>query len=628
MNQSLLHAFYEEQVLPTLFERLDRAFPEFRWTRNACSWTAQRVHENGSAYVSQSIVCHHNWGFVDQTGTASSWLAYVSGTSGLADRDFATAVRHLATLAGIHESAFPHGFSSHDINEAYTEERRRHLMECFIGYCQAALHRETSQTARQSLHENYQMDERSVLSLPIGYFTTADDLAQRLAAAGFSRDEIVAAHVVCDPRLAGRLIVPWRDRWGRVATIVAFDAREVHSGRGEMLYLRGGSRTESFGLDVVLRPGSGGRDHLVLVDGILDVLYLQSLGVSNVASTAKPNGTVTSEQWQHLSDHGIRTVTLALADHDRSSQRTVTSLKQSYAVERAPRLFTLTGRELAGTSGAASFVRREGLERFRRILKNRVHGYHFLALDIVERHRSPIGGDDQSLGKTLYEAAEFDRAQRQSRSAGDLERHFWTAIVDQTGVRPGQYPQPGITGSSGGVPPLASRTSYRDLGGLLFNLELALRTENVPHFRSLLAAAARKLGDVDVAGTRYEDWGAAWTPQRGPDWRRLLTDLQQAYRAGDFPRFKSLIDAATRDDHTVDRRHESDDNFGTYSPWRRTRDDTPSVSDTWDTDSVANLQLRRRTTDATVNPHVTQIRDLAYALWDQRTRPKNSVDSC
>ena len=64
MTQSALYTFYEEQVLPTLFEQLDRVFPEFRWNRTTAGWTAQRIHENGSTHLSHSIVCQHNWGLM------------------------------------------------------------------------------------------------------------------------------------------------------------------------------------------------------------------------------------------------------------------------------------------------------------------------------------------------------------------------------------------------------------------------------------------------------------------------------------------------------------------------------------------------------------------------------------
>jgi len=636
MSQSALYTFYEEQVLPSLFERLDRAFSEFRWTRTTCGWTAQRVHENGTTNVARSIVCHQNWGFVDQFGAVTSWLEYANGTHGAHHRDFVSAVRHLASLAGIHESALPTGYSNHDVEQACANERRRHLVESYIGYCQAALHHEAGRTARQGLHHEFQLDEREVLSLPIGYFTTADDVAQRMTSAGFSREEIIASHVVCDPRLEGRLIVPWRDRWGRVATIVALDTRDVRHGSREVLYLRGGLKPQAFGLDVALRPCSGGRDHLVFVDGIVDVLYLQSLGVSNVAATAAANGPVTTEQWQQLADQGVRSVTLVLGGQDRWAERTVTSLKQSYAAEQAPTLFTLTSQELAGATGAASFVRREGLERFRRILKNRVHGFHFVALDIVERQRSSTTWNDQSARQTLYEAAEFDRAQRQSRYAGDLERYFWPAIVAQTGLHPGQYQSPqqyshahagrdmeGLFSPQ--LPPVA--TTSAGPGGLLSELESSLRSGDTARFEALLTAAARDIRNAEIAATRRPDVrGATWMPQHGSDASILLNDLQHAHRAGDLPRFRSLI-AAAADAPSTGRWHWPRDERSSHDGWHLPNY-VPLAPSTWDTESVRHVDPWRGTHEPSPPPvDSTQIRDLAYALWDQRVRPQNWVDS-
>ena len=618
MTQSALYTFYEEQVLPTLFEQLDRVFPEFRWNRTTAGWTAQRIHENGSTHLSQSIVCQHNWGFVDQTGTTTSWLAYAS--AGLADRGFVGALRHLASLAGIYESALPTAFSLYDVEQAESNERRRYLVESYLGYCHAALHSESGRQARLALRRDYQMDDRQVLSLPVGYLTTPDEVAQRLTSVGFSREEIIASHVVCDPRLAGRLIVPWRDRWGRVATIVALDAGETRIGEREVLYLRGGRKPQAFGLDVALRLGSGGRDHLLLVDRIVDVLYLQSLGVANVAAVTTPHSPVKTEQWQHLADHGVRTVTLVLGGQDRWGQRTVTSLKQSYAAGRAPQLFTLTNRELMGTSGAADFVRREGLERFRRVLRHRIHGFQFVALDIAQRHRSSTGWSEQTTRQILVESADFDRAQRQTANANDLEKYFWPTIVDQkvghavpNSVSRFHGQDPRDLGQFWGRSFSISASAYQDASTLLSDLELSLRKGDWITFHQLLAAAHKDLGNVRLTGSDEGNPNGAWNPKLGINEWRLFTSLQQAYRARDWQQFQSLIRlVAEGQDRTWDR-------WGNSMPLPN--DTSSHTLSAWETESRFGGGGSESPGESGVSSDVKAIRDLAYAVSHERNRP-------
>mgnify|MGYP006969399763 FL=1 len=80
-NSDQLLAFYEERVLPALYQRLDRAFPELEWNWTGDGWKGVKKTEGGAynRYDHTAIVCNHPWGFVTRAGTATSWLAYING---------------------------------------------------------------------------------------------------------------------------------------------------------------------------------------------------------------------------------------------------------------------------------------------------------------------------------------------------------------------------------------------------------------------------------------------------------------------------------------------------------------------------------------------------------------------
>src|SRR3989344_4339752 len=82
--------FYEREVLPALFERLNSAFPEFGWTRTGRGWTAtNRDHTKRYSDARPGrVVCNIPSGFLVNGGQAMSWAAYVHGGATPKGRDF------------------------------------------------------------------------------------------------------------------------------------------------------------------------------------------------------------------------------------------------------------------------------------------------------------------------------------------------------------------------------------------------------------------------------------------------------------------------------------------------------------------------------------------------------------
>ena len=557
------YKFYEQRVLPALFERLSQAFPEFTWTRTACGWTAVQVHENGSTFISRSIICHQNWGFVDQNGIATSWLEYASRGHDSGGVDFLNAVRPLVQLAGIQESAIPLYPSPSDHEKTWTRERQRRLQECFLGFCQASLNRDVGRDARESMRRHFEITDHALGQLPVGYFTTAKEIGNHLTVLGFSREEIVHSHVVCDPRLERRLIVPWRDRWGRLTTIVAIDVVQGQTDLGQRLYLHGGKKTEAYGLDVALRPGSGGHEHLVLVDDVLDCLYFQSLGVCNVATTGTRDANVTRQHWERLADYDIRAVTLAVADRGSPMPRIRDSLNEVNQAERAPQVFALGSHDFREANNASEYVRLYGLDQFRRTLKNRIHAYRYIALEMIGQNKPNGAWTDEALRQILCAAVEFDRANRRSQKTLELERFFWPTILDSTGVQWDHLPHL----LSGRVQPPAPYTRWNDPNQLLQEMERALRRNDMAHFKSLVLSAARCFSSLD--------------PDRA-SWHREYRGSEQN---GKIP------------------------------------DVSPPLADTmgtiFDLSIVPHPEFRYA-------PTAADIRELAYSLWERRGRPEGS----
>ncbi len=107
--------YYESEVLPALFDVLDRAFPEFDWVRCRGGWKAGKGADpsllaqiGGRTPVKpEKIVCLEKKPggyYCNKNGEATGWPAYVIGGHGASaprGDDFARAVRILAELAGV-----------------------------------------------------------------------------------------------------------------------------------------------------------------------------------------------------------------------------------------------------------------------------------------------------------------------------------------------------------------------------------------------------------------------------------------------------------------------------------------------------------------------------------------------
>ncbi len=98
----------------------------------------------------------------------------------------------------------------------------------------------------------------------------------------------------------GRLVIPQRDRWGRVQT---FTARSINpqasvkylNGRDSLIYKKS---TSIFGIDVAMKAARQ-IGKVYLVEGAPDVMRLQSLGIANVVATL--GGVWSKEQLSYFS---------------------------------------------------------------------------------------------------------------------------------------------------------------------------------------------------------------------------------------------------------------------------------------------------------------------------------------
>ncbi len=576
MPQLELDSVYEQQILPQLFERLDQAFPEFAWTRSPWGWQGSRRTQFDTGdrhHAANNVTCKHPWGFVDEHGVTTSWLAYVHGGPVKTAEQFSAAVGNLARRAGVSLHMSDAAQLDEQSTTAFESERQRELIEQFAAHCHLSLCRGDDHRLCTTLEQQHGIAREALGRLTLGLYTSAQDIAEHLRRIGFTREEIIQSAVVGDPRLPGRLVIVWRDRFGAIQTIVGRDLDMPTGTTIANLYLKGGAKSDAYGLDVALRPQAGGRDHLLLVDSVLEVAFFQAQGICNVAAVGRGGEPLDAHHWEALADCGVRSATIVQASHDMNHDRVFESVTHLHQAKHAPQVFALWRDQLRGSITAADFVRRHGLEAFQRILHERMHGNRYAARTVVQRHKSSHDWTDAGLLGVLEDAVRFDAAVTDPSRVLDLERFFWPTILESTGVSWNSLLRLLKRHRRASAAGWQHKWHVRNLRQFVADLQCALDADDIDGFRQLVSAAARDL-----------DRNAIFQRDPAPPYALKSLWLEQRSRPGDdeaaHPRLLRI-----------------------------------------DADLAAEHAAPRPSKNGRSGPSSAEIRALAYALWEQHGRP-------
>jgi hypothetical protein len=453
--------FCEQEVLPRLFEILPRAFPEFGWRRTQRGWVAtQRVE--GLGVRPDRVICNVPYGFYVHGGQAVTWLAYVSRGSSPRGQDYVRAVRQLAVLGGVDTSPLDRPFSPEVAEQAWRRERVAALLEAFLHLTRARLlaDDEPGRQARSYLVQRGFLGEE-LEHLDLGLYPSAAHVEASLSRQGFGIEEVREAALTppswdvekrSKVRLwEGRLVGALRDHRGVLRSFWARDLSGQAEPEKKYLYLAGVKKSEvaPFGLYEALGSPAG-REQLVLVEGVLDVLLLQQRGLPNTAALGGVS--LGQDGWRRLAQLGVRSVVLAL-DHDPHPdgrfpgwEATLKLLQAGGSEPDFPRVYAIDPVDLWRRAGQpcdpagfaakvdpAELVQRQGVGPLQELVALASHGFRVQARALV-RHHQPLGGwSDLAQEALIAEAMAFDGTQRAPR-VDELQRYFWPEIQAALGA--------------------------------------------------------------------------------------------------------------------------------------------------------------------------------------------------
>ena len=367
--------FYTEVVLPALAERLDAAFPEFGWRRDAHGWVAtnEETTHRTLGVRAERVVAHGPAprGFLVHGGDPMLWTAYMNGGRQPRGIDFVRAVRDLAGRAGVDASA---------LEQEGPRDRRADVLDAFFALAERELASERGVDARAYLSGRGLSSELGAFGLglvPAPQLTRSALLAQE-----YGEDEIAAAGLFADGRWPGRICGAWRDSSGRTKTLWA-RAPVQEPAETRYLYLRGASRTglPPYGFSDVLSAGPECRRDLVLVEGLLDVHHLRARGFRSIAALG--GVAITSKSFERLSRRGVERVTLCFDRDGPGRGAAARAVDAAVRAQWSPEIFVLDPEHLAPEKDPDALVRAHGVDHFESLLEKRECGVVWRAAELL-----------------------------------------------------------------------------------------------------------------------------------------------------------------------------------------------------------------------------------------------------
>lgn len=320
---------------------------------------------------------------------SGDWLNYMEEHQRL---DFRQALEILADAAGVE-------LAGHDRQAWQKRQRRSSVIEAaqelFVQELEEASTPEAEAVARYLEERGYTPDE--IKSMELGAYVGGQErLKQRLEERGYTAQEISESGLLTSGfGTSHTLSMLWRDPAGRAIGLVC---RALHGADRKYMYSAGMEKSK--GLIGLTR--CRGAETVLLVEGVLDALYLSAKGEQVVAV----GGTsLSTAQIAALEHNETKQIVLCL-DTDSSGQQATAKILQAL---RSSSLRAYVATLPAGVKDPDELVRKRGMEPLTEALAAAESGSRWLARWIVEQHDLQTDrGRDRALEQAFAQYQELE----------------------------------------------------------------------------------------------------------------------------------------------------------------------------------------------------------------------------
>lgn len=322
---SSLQDFIEYELYPTLWDRLDRAFPSMHFQRRGGDWRSpyklngERSSDNRA---DKSVVTkRHPRTILEQGGESMSlinfYLQSIGRSTTTKGAELAEALRSLCTSIGL---TLPEGDS--EAYRAYKE--RQEKLEAAAYKMQRALFKEEGAATLQYLTEKRGYTVEDIKAMGLGYCSR--EIANELEGAPYGAG---TTYTLAIPYRSGGRILGFKLR------TVLDDVKPKYKNTTALP-----KKASLFGLTGLKLTGNGEKDRdITIVEGELDALRAQVRGVENIVASAGLD--VSSEALEEAKRRGVKRVTI-LVDVEANEDSHKEKLQKIEKAIRAIRMVGLT----------------------------------------------------------------------------------------------------------------------------------------------------------------------------------------------------------------------------------------------------------------------------------------------
>lgn len=375
----LLARDYQETLFSSLTGQRKKEGKEIRVDCPICS------SEGNFSYSTQKPLWHC-W----SCGAGGDWLDYLQKVKGL---DFQRALQELASSAGVElspqsQQAYQLYTRKADILEEAQELFKKRLMEGLDGREGTVL--------KYLADRGYSIQE--MLDMELGAYTDRRELQEYLKGKGYSEKEIRESGLLTSGfGEEYKLAFLWRDASGRAtglgSRVIISDEELKAKGLSKYKYSAGLHKSEG----LIGFSSARGSERIILLEGVLDALYLNFRGFKSVAV----GGTdLSATQLQALQLAGCKELLLAMDMDDAGQKATEKIIKNLSSSSLRGYVISLP----AGFKDADKLIRERGSEAFQQALDRAERWPSWMARRIFSKHDTST---DRGMDSALEEAQEL-----------------------------------------------------------------------------------------------------------------------------------------------------------------------------------------------------------------------------
>ena len=401
------------ELYPSLFESIDRAFPEHNFKPHLGGWRS-KTYLTGDPHkdrVDKTIISKKAPGYIlEQGGEILGLVDYVIRRDNV---EFIQAVKTLADVVGLQ---LPNGDLNQEDYKRYKEQAT--ILEDCNSYFVYCLENSTGADEVRAYLSYRGYSDEEVKDMELGYIPDQDKLFKYLETKGHSK-ELIDEVVKLNKGIGSthKLTIPYRSG----GALKGFVVRTVVNAEPKYLVSTGLKRGESF---FNILPLKGDKD-LVIVEGYLDALISEVKGVGNVVALG--GAKITVDQVKDAIKRGAKSFTLCL-DTDDAGKEGISQAVDIILQEGVDRVYIVNLPDLGGgKTDPDSLIKERGVEEFKKALSEAIPYYQFKLQEIINKY-GELERDNEGLTPKQIDSLLDEVVETSSRINSPVDRDRFKSL--------------------------------------------------------------------------------------------------------------------------------------------------------------------------------------------------------